>query len=229
MKTHDYSHEVLKTFSLTHNYNTWVFNMLAPFLKGKILEIGCGVGNLTNFLNKCGELVSIDISENFIKHAQIDFKNVAFHCINVCDGNITAKLPKFDTVVCINVLEHIEDDKKAIRNMYDLLVPGGRLCIFVPAMNSLYGAMDKDLDHYRRYNKKELYNLVTVPGFKVIKLNYSNLIGIFGWYVNAVLLKRSKFSILQPLIFDKIVPLIEMLERKIPPPFGMSLLLIGEK
>lgn len=101
--------------------------------------------------------------------------------------------------------------------------------MFVPAGEFLYGSLDKNLNHYRRYDKAELINKVRTVKFEVKQIKYCNFIGIFGWLVNSKILKRKKFSILQPLIFDKFVPIISKIEEKVELPIGMNLLLIGEK
>ena len=101
-----------------------------------------------------------------------------------------------DSVICFNVLEHIEQDEKALKNIFDLLEPGGRLLLLVPSHPWLYGTLDQHLGHYRRYGKKELKNKLETLGFKVIFLKYFNRIGIWEWFLNSKILRKKKASFL---------------------------------
>lgn len=120
-----YSYDILKTFALTHNYNNWIMQMFDSYIGKEVLEVGCGIGNLTCYLYRknLDRLVGIDIIEGYVKHLQIDFPKAEFYHIDIVNNKILDFLGKgkFDTVLCVNVLEHIEDDIAALRNMYDLL------------------------------------------------------------------------------------------------------------
>jgi SAM-dependent methyltransferase len=227
-----FAYEVLKTFALTHNYNSWIISLLKNFLAGRVLEVGSGTGNLTFYLSQlCEELVCVDKSDHYVQHLKIDYPNISFYCIDIADTSIFDILNResFDTIVCVNVLEHIENDMLALKNMLDLLKKGGKLLLFVPALSWLYGTFDRKVKHYRRYNKQELVEKVKRSGFIVKEVRYHNFIGIFGWYLNAKILKRTEFPIIQPLIYDKLVPVISKIEEKFKLPLGMSLFLVAEK
>lgn len=224
-----YAYEVLKTLALACNYNKWIIDLIKSYIKGSILEVGCGIGNLTAYLCKFGKLTCIDISPIFIKHMQIDYPEIEFHLCDISDRKILNLGKKYDTVVCVNVLEHVENDMMALDNIYKLLNPRGCLLLYVPALKRLYGSMDKYLRHWRRYEREDIKKKLETIGFKIVKISYSNLPGIIGWFLNGKVFKRKKFSILQPLIFDKVVPLIAKIEKIFEPPIGMSLLIIAKK
>jgi SAM-dependent methyltransferase len=226
----NYQHEVLRTLALSHNYNAWIVDIFRPNIGKNILEVGPGIGNLTYYLEKLGKLACLDKSSSFLKHLQIDHPGVECVEADITDPSIMVlKKNNFDTVVCVNVLEHIEQDKKALKNMHELLVPGGKLLLFVPALPLLYGSMDSHLDHFRRYSKKDLLGKLKEAGFSVEEVKYNNFIAAFGWFLNSRILRKKQFPILQPLFFDKMVPLIRFVEKIVKIPFGMNLTVIAKK
>jgi SAM-dependent methyltransferase len=135
---------------------------------------------------------------------------------------------RIDSVICFNVLEHIERDETALRNIYNLLEPGGRFLLLVPSHPWLYGSLDQHLGHRRRYRMKGLRNILEATGFKVIHLKYFNRIGILGWFLNGKILRRKRLSSFQLRIYNLLVPIFK-LETFFPFPFGTSLLAVGEK
>jgi SAM-dependent methyltransferase len=135
---------------------------------------------------------------------------------------------RFDSVVCVNVLEHIADDGEALRVFREVLVPGGRVIIFVPAVQAAYGPLDAELGHHRRYSKSSLARSFAAGGLNVAVLRYTNPIGLAGWMYNSKILKTRAHSLAQVRLFDRLVaPWALPLERLIPPPIGLSLIGIG--
>ncbi|MCX5785183.1 MAG: class I SAM-dependent methyltransferase [Elusimicrobia bacterium] len=225
-------YEALKIFAVSHNYNKWIYELLAEYIAGRtVLEVGCGIGNLSRyFLKSCAKLIGIDTSELFIRHLKIDHPEMELYNFDVTDDKIMSLADKkVDTVVAVNVLEHVKDDEKALKNMCGLLEPGGHLLLFVPALSRLFGTLDQNVSHYRRYEKKDLRAKVERGGFAVEKIFFSNFAGIFGWFLNGKILRRKHFPIMQPLIFDKFVPLIARIEGWRRPPIGMNLIVIARK
>jgi SAM-dependent methyltransferase len=229
-RTVDVAEETLRTFALTHNYNLWVVGLLTPYAGKRILEIGCGIGNLTLYFQHLGDLSCIDVSELYLGHMRIDFPGVSFYRYDAAgDEMLALRDQRFDTVICVNVLEHIRDDERAVRNVYDILDPGGRFLVYVPALQCLYSSLDRNVDHYRRYGKRQLEMLLRKSGFQIDRLAYSNLIGTLGWFLNGKIQRKRQLSIWQTILFDKFVPLVERLERHIRPGFGMSLFAVARK
>lgn len=223
--------ETLESMSLAVWYNRWTVNKFKEFLNGDILEVGCGVGNFTINLTKYGRLFAVDINESHIMEVSKDVRDMA----EVGFGNIeTGKYffndsQKFDTVVCLNVLEHIKDDKRALKNLHALLKKGGFLILLVPAHDFLFGEIDKSIGHYRRYNKKKLNNLVTDIGFKIIKERILNILGAVGWWIFSKLFSNSKVDRNKIRIFNLLAPIVLSIEDVVEPPIGTSILMVVQK
>jgi len=214
------------------NYNQWIYDNVKNFIGEKILEVGPGLGSMTQFFTKKKILVGTDISESNLSYLNSKFNNIKrFKFLKYDISKKYDSLVKydFDTVVCINVLEHIKEDQHAINNMYNILVEGGRLILLVPAFQSLYGSIDKSDQHYRRYNKRDLLKIIKNSGFKMVSCRYMNFPGFFGWYFHSKLLKVKVHKKNDLSIFNKLVPLFKFLESIKSPPFGLSLVCICEK
>ena len=130
----------------------------------------------------------------------------------------------------LNVLEHIADDREALDRMASILSPGGVIVLLVPAFPSLFGPIDRNLGHYRRYTRESLAKLAGACGLRARRLQYMNTVGFFGWWINARLLHRKEQSDSQIAVFDRyIVPLMSRAEAILRPPFGQSLLAVLER
>jgi len=134
----------------------------------------------------------------------------------------------FDTVLCINVLEHTADDAAALRRANQLLQPGGRIVVFVPAGKDLYGSLDRGVGHQRRYEKDELAQKLQQAGFEIEEISFQNQIARIAWWLNSRFLNRQALPAAQSRIFDRMVPLLKTLEGN-RPSSGLSLIAIGRK
>ncbi|MGH2518950.1 MAG: class I SAM-dependent methyltransferase, partial [Chloroflexota bacterium] len=135
----------------------------------------------------------------------------------------------FDSITCLNVLEHVQDDAAALRQMHHVLAPGGRLFLLVPANPWLYGSMDAADQHCRRYTRRGLAQAVAGAGFTVRSVRFMNALGVAGWFVNGRILRRALIPSAQAGLFDRCVPFIERLEAAHPPPVGQSLVLVADR
>jgi len=220
-------YQVLRTFALTYRYNRWIIRMLKRYLGSDVLEVGSGIGNLTMYLKAGRRLTCMDKSRFFLQHLKLDFDDVELWHSDITSQQVAKDSRRFDSIVCVNVLEHIEDDDAAVRNMATLLKPQGLLLIFVPALSCVYGEMDRQLGHVRRYDKIQLAQLLSRNGLIVKKIEYCNMIGSIGWWFNAVVLRKKGVSILQTILFDHFVPLVAEIEARIRVPFGMDLFCVA--
>lgn len=212
----------------------WIYENIKNALGKNIIEIGCGIGTIIKLiLRKDNEITGVDISDKYIKFLKKQYKNVKN--LKFIKSDIFG-LPKkvknkfFDTVVMVNVLEHIKDDDKALKIVNKLLKKNGKIALMVPAFNMLFGPLDKSVGHFRRYNKNQLKELLIRNGFVIQKIYYMNFIGFFGWFINVRLLRKDYTPQAQTYFFDKFfVPIIRKIEKWLKPPFGQSLIAIAIK
>ena len=135
----------------------------------------------------------------------------------------------FDLIYSFNVLEHIEDDQKALTAAVSLLKKNGILFAYVPAFPLLYGSMDRALRHYRRYTKKGIRDKFLKSGLKILELRYYNFMGFWGWLINNRILNIKEQKSNQVKLFDHILPLQIKIEKRLEPFVGQNLLIIGKK
>lgn len=225
----------LLLLSERYNYNHWIYNNIKNFIGNNILEVGAGIGNITDFIIFKNKLTLIDIDQSYVdylndKYSFRDQSNLNVFRVDIqnIDSSPCASTA-YDTIICLNILEHLENDRKAVENMISLLQPGGRLIILVPALTALHGSMDISFGHYRRYNKKQLKILIQGKKLDIIKFYYLNFLGLFGWFVNGKIFKNTELPENQTKIFDKLVPFLGFIEKIIKPPLGQSLILIARK
>ena len=215
------------------SYQSWIFEEVKPFIRGDILEVGCGSGNLTGWLLQQGMVLAVDLNEDYLRIVQERYgyhPNLIGTLIWDSRENPREEINRtFNTLICSNVLEHVEDDDLVLRHFYELLPDGGRLILLAPALKVLYNHLDIELGHFRRYGRKELIQKVTRSGFKIYHLKYFNLFGMLGWFLNGTLLRRDLLPAGQVGMFNRMVPLFKKMEKIIPNWVGQSLIVVGEK
>jgi glycosyltransferase involved in cell wall biosynthesis len=213
-------------------YNAWIWQSIAPHVGNRVLEVGAGIGNMTRVMYGRDLIVATDIEvpylhilrNRFSRHPSIHIEKLDLN------GDDFLKLQhyEFDTVVCLNVLEHIEDHEGALQRLYDLLVPGGKLLLFVPADPKLYGTMDRQVGHFRRYTREELHRVIDAAGFAIDSIRYQNRFGRLGWWLNGRILKRTHIPAGQSRVFEMLVPFIRAIEGE-EPSNGLSLVAVATK
>ncbi len=223
----------LKRISKLTSVNKFIIERIEPYLGSRILEVGAGIGNLTPWFLKKELVISIDTSDRYVEMLKDNFGNYPnFHALKrdiADDSALDLRNFNTDTIVCLNVIEHISDDQKALANMYAILEGGGRLILLVPALKFLYGTLDRALGHHRRYERKELMGKIRSLGYTVQKALYLNLFGIGGWFLNSRILKRQILPSSHLRIYNSLFPLFKFIEKNSGPPIGQSLLVIATK
>lgn len=234
MTTASYTLHDQELMARARNYFAWQSQMVLRHTGRRIVEIGCGIGNFTGMLLDRDAVLALDIEPACVERLKSRFPNKTNLRTEVCDWAVaeTCDLADFqpDTCICLNVLEHLADDRGALQRMAAILKPGGVAILIVPAFPALYGPIDHLLGHYRRYTRKSLRTLAAACGLQVQTLQFMNAIGFFGWWANARIFRRTVQSERQIEVFDRlIVPFSSRLESLLPPPFGQSLLAVLRK
>jgi SAM-dependent methyltransferase len=225
-------HEILADLSRARRFNRWMAQVVAPHLGARILEIGSGIGNLSRLLPKREGLTVSDVDPEYLgllRDAYRDNDLVDVVKLDLLHDEDFAPLAArgYDTVVCLNVLEHVEDDVGALRRMRSVLAPGGRVVVLVPQYPRLYGSYDRALGHFRRYSREELSRRVADAGLRVREMAGFNCLAIAGWWYNSVVRKRDHMSRFQIKVFDMLVPLMRPIESFLRLP-GLSLVCVAE-
>jgi SAM-dependent methyltransferase len=213
------------------NYRRALLREFAPHLRGKVIEVGAGIGQITELLRnlpEIQELVSIEPEAAFCDEFRKSFPGQ--HLIQGTIESLPDAHP-VNAIISVNVLEHIRDDEHELAAYGQLLrLEQGHLCLFVPARQEIYAPLDRDFGHHRRYAKAELKSKLERAGFAVLRLNYFNWVGYFAWWLNFCVLKKPGFHAESVRFFDRAVfPGVYWLESRLcRPPFGQSLLAVAQ-
>ncbi len=215
------------------NYNNWIASEILANISLPTLEIGAGTGNLTKYFLKHLSLYITDKDEGLVKHLKKNFskeKDIIIETLDITEKPKKKFMSFFASVFAINVLEHIENDYLALKNMHYMLKPKGKLIILVPAKKFAYTKLDHDLGHFRRYEKEELEKKLRETGYKIEKIFFFNLVGLLSWTIRDKV-KRHNVT-LKPYhikIFDSIVPILRVIEGIVKIPVGISLIVVARK
>jgi SAM-dependent methyltransferase len=179
-------------------------------------------------------VLSIDIEAACIQRLQRRYPNHPNLQTAVCEVTsselLALKSFDADSCVCLNVLEHIDEDHQAVERMASVLTPGGVIVLMVPALPVLYGPIDRNLGHYRRYTRASLSAVAREVGLRIRKMHYMNCVGLFGWWTNSHLFHREAQSEFQIRVFDRyVVPLLSRTEEWMRPPLGQSLFAVLQR
>lgn len=229
----EYEGSDLEAMSEARNYPRWIVEEFSPFLSGEVAEVGAGSGNFSGFLLEAGvkSLCAFEPSRKMHEKLHARFPDdKRFRSINAYVTDVADRYRNhFDSIVYNNVMEHVEDDEAELKAVYQMLKPGGRVLIYVPALSWLYSDFDRSLGHFRRYHRSSGSDLLVRTGFSVEVAKYADVLGVLPWWVCMKLL-RGKLSGSSVSLYDKVgVPVTRLFESIIPPPIGKNLLLIGRK
>ncbi|HWQ53038.1 MAG TPA: glycosyltransferase [Bryobacteraceae bacterium] len=225
--------EILAAFSAAPRFNRWMADTVRPYTGKHVMEIGAGIGNLTRLLApRRHSYTATDIDDEHLARLVGRFQHRPNLRVRRCDlaepDDFSPFAQSMDSVICLNVLEHVEDDMQGLRNIHSVLKPGGRAIILVPHGQEIFGAMDTALGHFRRYSHEELRHKMEKTGFRVDRILEFNRVSRPAWYVSGRLLKRDTVSPLALKLFDRSVWLWRRLDRLLPWP-PTSIIGIGVK
>jgi glycosyltransferase involved in cell wall biosynthesis/precorrin-6B methylase 2 len=212
---------VLDSFSIALNFNRWMADTIAPWVGRRVVEIGAGMGNMTRQLCPRRKLyVATEIDPEYLEQLRSRFRHrpaVRPRKLDAADAEDFLPLAGcFDTVVCLNVLEHIADDTGALERIRTLLEPGGRLILLVPHDPAIYGTLDEALGHHRRYTREQLAALLANTGYELERMIGFNRISRPGWRFTGRVLKSRSISTAGLRVFDKFVWLWRRVDDKLP-------------
>ncbi len=229
-----YNGRDLEAMSFAVNYHHWILNEFRPFLGRRIVEVGAGTGGFSELLVtlQLEKLILVEPS-SMVESLRSKFSSVAK--IEIVKStfvesaeDIQAENP--DSIIYVNVLEHIDDDARELKMIINALTPGGRVFIFVPAHQWLFGPFDRAVGHFRRYSRPVLERQCKDAGFKIVRSTNFDLLGVVPWWIKYRLLKSDSLNPSAVELYDRFaVPVTRFLENTFGAPIGKNILLIGEK
>jgi glycosyltransferase involved in cell wall biosynthesis len=223
--------EVLARLSRAPRFTRWMADAIRPYVGDRVLEIGAGIGNLTVSLIPRDVYWATDVNPTYLRDQRHLRRTRPYLRTGFTDVTRPESFPvdqQFDTVICLNVVEHLQDDVAALRNIRSVLQEDGKVIVLVPQGPGLYGSLDKALGHFRRYTREELRTAAERAGFQVINVFGFNKAGVPAWWLNARLLNRKTFALYQIKMLNLLVPLLRKLEAWLPFPH-LSLIAVLKK
>jgi SAM-dependent methyltransferase len=217
----------LETFADTPQLNAWIYSKIADGVRGDVLEIGSGIGNISRLIRPmASRLVVTDAEPHYLEALRAAFPDD--DAVTVAAYDLDAAPPpavdahRYDAIVAVNVIEHIADDRALVARLAGLLRPGGNLLIYVPACPIAFGSLDVALGHHRRYTPATLTEVLRSAALDPSQPRYVNLLGLGGWIVNGRVLRRKVLPPRGVALFERLVPLVR-LEDKVTLPIGLGL------
>jgi glycosyltransferase involved in cell wall biosynthesis len=219
-KADEHGSEILARLNRAPRFTKWMADTIRPYLGERVLEIGAGIGNLTANLVPRTVYWASDINPHYLDRLKKLQLTRPYLRVQFTDASAGETYPQelFDSVICLNVVEHLEDDVNALRNIRASLQKNGRAIVLVPNGPELYGSLDRVLGHYRRYTKKRLTDVCEQAGFQVEGVVKFTRIGAPGWWLNGRLLRKETFGFWQIKVLNTILPVIRPIDRFLPFP-----------
>jgi SAM-dependent methyltransferase len=219
----------LEIFENTPKLNSWIYSKLSGEIRGDVLEVGSGIGNLSRLIARDAERVVLtDMESHYLATLRRNFEDG--ERVQVARFDLEHEPPpevagrRFDSIVAVNVIEHLRDDRTAVLRLARLLKPGGKLLVYVPACPFAYGQIDDAIGHYRRYTAATLASLMRSAGLEPTPAHYMNFVGVFGWFFNGRILRRRTISPQQVALFERFVDILRI-EDRISLPIGLGLVI----
>jgi SAM-dependent methyltransferase len=217
----------LEALAETPRLNAWIYSKIAGGVRGDVLEIGSGIGNLSRLIRPmAARLVVTDAEPRYLDALRRLFAGeggvevAAYDLEGPAPDAVAAR--RYDAIVAVNVIEHIADDRALVARLAALLRPGGELLVYVPACPIAFNSLDVGLGHQRRYTPAALTELLRSAGLDPGHPRYLNLLGLAGWLVNGHLLGRTALPRRAVGLFERLLPLVR-LEDRVTLPVGLGL------
>jgi SAM-dependent methyltransferase len=211
------------------NYPRWIADLCAPYLGAHVLEVGAGYGTVTQYFVVGRRVVAVDSSAACAATLRGRFSGLPNVEVSHVELHDYRSQEPFDSVVMINTLEHIPDDVAALRAMRQVLRPGGRAIVYVPAFNALFSEFDRKVGHQRRYNRRMMAASMEEAGLSPIVLRYVNLLGLPAWLVFSRLLRREPSDERAAEFWDRTGTVASRwIEMRVRVPIGLNILAVGQ-
>jgi SAM-dependent methyltransferase len=224
---------LLTSMSRTMRYHRWLLRQVGGYVGQRVLDAGAGIGSLSRMLLDREQVVAAENEPTYLTALRQRFRLRTNVRVEAADLNRADTFPRwrkeqFDTILSVNVLEYLDSDEDGLRAFYETLAPGGHCIVVVPAESKLYNDMDKELGRRRRFARRELRQKMNRAGFQVISSRQFCRIGAVAWMVLGRILRHRHVSPRQMLWFDRLWPLLQLMDHVLPTP-GLSLLMVGRK
>ncbi len=230
----EHGSQMLGRLGRAPRFNRWMAGVIRPFCGTRLLEIGSGTGNLTRQLVPRDRYVASDVNPLYLHTLENLTADRPYLSAQYTDVTELASYPRleggFDTVICLNVIEHVDDDRLALDNIRAVLAEDGRAVVLVPGGPWNFGTLDEVLGHKRRYTEESLRRLAAGAGFEVKALLRFNRVSSLPWFLNGRILRRRHFGLFQIKMVDWLTPLFRLLDRVLPlPPLSLIAVLEPRK
>ncbi|MDH3700777.1 MAG: class I SAM-dependent methyltransferase [Alphaproteobacteria bacterium] len=229
-----YSESELPVFAGARNWKRYFANRLRRYIAGNVLEVGAGIGATTAALCSGDEEAWLCLEPEPRRCAEIEGKIDSGLLPSICRAETgTARdlpsEPRYNTILYIDVLEHIEDDLGELVAAARLLAPGGRLVVLAPAWQWLFSPFDAAIGHFRRYDRPGLCGL-TPPGLSVASAFYLDSAGMLASMANRFCLRSAMPTAGQIRIWDRLlIPASRLLDPIIANSYGKSVVVVWRK
>jgi SAM-dependent methyltransferase len=228
-----YSGTELDSLAEAKNYYSWILKQFDPFLGETVIEAGAGIGTFSDFLlssPKVKKLIAIEPASN--TYPELEKKFAANPNVQTLKGYLSDHYRNLqaNAVVAVNVLEHVEDHEAFLREAKAAVVPGGSLCLFVPALPAIFGTLDKAFEHHRRYTRRTVRDVIQKAGWTPRRISYMNFPGIAAWFMAGRIMKKTSVAPGDAKAYDRLViPWLSRLESVVPAPIGSNIVAIATR
>ena len=228
-----YSGTELEAVAEATNYYGWIVDTFSAHLGHQAIEAGAGIGTVADLILRRSLVQHLTLIEPARENvAVLEERFKADGRVRIHHGyleDLAGSIP-VDSIIAVNVLEHVEKDADFLRAAHATLVPGGTLLLLVPAVPLIFGSLDRAFEHFRRYTRSGLRARLLDAGFEVRSLYYLNMLGVAAWFVSGRLLRRSTLGRRQVRFYDRwVIPVLRAIETRFVPPVGQSLLAVAWK